>query len=279
MPRRIAPPGFTLIELLVVISIIALLIGILLPALGAARASARNMACLSNIRQMGVATAVYTTDYDQFYPQIWNSRFDWFRLYSSLIEGKPIEYYPGTNNGKNEIANVDMRFSGALRCPDAQVPTDESDVTYAANMMVLALGNPSATTGKLINNLSWLRADNLDNLTEMMVLADSTQYARDGTAPYAGEIPYGHTYAGLDFIDNGRVKREADYLKNATAVDPDEVIDAGPNKDWLFLAAETRQFRWRHQNDTGINFVWADGHGSSQQIGSVLKRNIYPAGP
>jgi len=54
--------GFTLIELLVVISIIALLVGILLPALGAARKTALDIQCKNQLRQFGIAFMTYATD-------------------------------------------------------------------------------------------------------------------------------------------------------------------------------------------------------------------------
>jgi prepilin-type processing-associated H-X9-DG protein len=60
--------AFSLAELLTVISIIAMLTGLLLPALSRARSQSKAVVCLSNLRQMAVAASVYTQNYGGYYP-------------------------------------------------------------------------------------------------------------------------------------------------------------------------------------------------------------------
>lgn len=66
--RLSACRGFTLVELLTVIAIISVLAALLFPVFASARGKAREISCVSNLRQIGMSLKMYTQDYDELYP-------------------------------------------------------------------------------------------------------------------------------------------------------------------------------------------------------------------
>jgi prepilin-type N-terminal cleavage/methylation domain-containing protein len=90
-----ARPGFTIVELLVVISIIALLVAMLLPALSRVRASANSVQCMSNLRQIGHWGQVFINDHKGILPhQAWGPPTQRRIVSPSWIQG----LYPGGYN-------------------------------------------------------------------------------------------------------------------------------------------------------------------------------------
>lgn len=125
--------GFTLVELLVVIGIIALLISILLPALQAARRAAQQVACLSQMRQVGLAVIDYANTSNGHFPLLWATAPN----FNSGIWNNWIAMvtYPKIYNAIGEQEPPDFARN-LFRCPSYLTATGNAQMerTYMINV-------------------------------------------------------------------------------------------------------------------------------------------------
>lgn len=111
-PLRCSRRGFTLIELLVVIAIIAILAAILFPVFAQAREKARQASCLSNMKQITLATLMYTQDNDEVYHKLINVGLYWVQT----PEAPRARYWGATASLAPYIKSV-----GIWKCPSDSV--------------------------------------------------------------------------------------------------------------------------------------------------------------
>ena len=113
--------GFTLIELLVVISIIALMISVLLPALTAARATARSIQCSSQLRQMHLGVMIYADEHDDHLIRA-ASEYDSPRYWYQILA-------PNIGISEPTVARIQ---NSVLNCPDRPVSAATNTVNHVA---------------------------------------------------------------------------------------------------------------------------------------------------
>lgn len=132
--------GFTLIELLVVIAIIAILAAILFPVFSRAREAARRSSCASNMRQLGLATAQYTQDYDERLPLLgYDPGITWRSQILPYVRNKQLYDCPSNTPDELEpwgtgiVSNYAMNSAGcqSIYGPSlAQIAEPASKIIY-----------------------------------------------------------------------------------------------------------------------------------------------------
>ncbi len=262
--------GFTLIELLVVISIIALLVGILLPALGAARRVAQDVKCSSNVRQQMIGVFGYATDNREILPIGYTNSSP--PIYWSVLIN---DYTMQTGTGETEHGEM-------FQCPAATI--DQGILHYSIHPVI---GYDPLDTAAAIasgkNVPPYFTLDMIKRQTELVYIMDGIQFKdRNFVDPDTGEITEYNVYATALRLDNNSVfmARRNPALPgcwfNPQADDNEDAIDPGQNEDRETSGFGSADIRWRHGGNNSATFSFFDGHVEKRSMDSVLKRHVRP---
>lgn len=209
-------PGFTLIELLVVVAVIAVLIGILLPALSRSRESARAAACLGNLRQIFIICRTYASDHDGVGPAIgqpYNAPPNWALIVQRASRDGRTSAQLYTNDSVLICPTTDANLGGSMTR------------TYAMN----ATGHAGLTGDRgnfdSLTDPGHINFDRVQRPSETPLLLDSAPAPVVGNAPpptrTTSVIDFrntAHVPARLGFVHAGRAQWSA-FDGSATATE------------------------------------------------------------